>query len=62
MAEYIIRKLRQGRILVVAVVYKEYNIRWSYILVNKAYVKSNPNTRIIKLVQLINNKIKGEIS
>ena len=61
MVEYIIRKPRQGRILVVVVIYKKYNIRWSCILIDEVYIKSNPNARIIKLVQLINNRMKGEI-
>ena len=61
MAEYITRKPRQGRTSIVAAVYKEYDIGWSYILVDEVHVESNLNARTIKLVQSINNRMKGEI-
>ena len=61
MAEYIAGKPRQGRTSAVAAVYKKYDIGWSRILVDKAHVESNPNAGTIKLVQSINNRMKGEI-
>ena len=61
MAEYIAGKPRQGRMSAVAAVYKEYDIGWSRILVDEAHVESNPNAGMIKLVQSINNRMKGEI-